>query len=62
MIITSVIYLEITMTKQQLTEIMIEFIVENGKDEYYYLAELYQALDQYAEENNLIISQADRWI
>jgi hypothetical protein len=50
------------MTKQQLTEIMIEFIVENGKDEYYYLAELYQALDQYAEENNLIISQADRWI
>lgn len=49
-------------TKQQLTDSMIEFITETNDDKYYYLAELYRVLDQYAEENNLIISDADRWI
>jgi hypothetical protein len=50
------------MTKQQLTEIMIEFISENGDDEYYHLAELYRALDKYAIDNDIVVCEADRWL
>jgi hypothetical protein len=58
------------MNKQEVIDSMIEMATEmnyptlntNNHDwEYYLLAQLYRALDQYAVENNLVVSDADRW-
>jgi len=61
-------------TKQELIDSMIRLATELNCEkqfseeftepdwEYYLIAELYRALDQYAIENNKIICDADRWL